>query len=262
VAERFADDFKRFFVRGLAAVLPAILTVVILIWLFTKIQYHFGRHINTAVQWVVIQALCVASRGPMDWQGSEAHWQAIKTVWEKYELWWVGFLLAFVAVYVFGRFVASIIGRGMWRMAEQAFFRLPVIRQIYPYVKQVIDYVLSRQKMEFSRVVAVEYPRKGVWTMGLVTGPGMRTIRTSVGGDMLTVFIPSSPTPVTGYAVTVNKHEVIDLPISIDDALRFVVSCGVIFPIKEQMSRAETEQALHGVFLPRPTESSQKEATE
>ena len=129
-------------------------------------------------------------------------------------------------------------------MIDRGFFRTPVVKRIYPYVKQVTDFLLSERKLEFSRVVAVEYPRKGVWSLGLVTGPGLRTLTHSVRSDLLTVFIPSSPTPVTGYTITVRQDEVIDLPISIDDALRFTVSGGVIVPVGQELSQAEIEEAL------------------
>ena len=112
--------------------------------------------------------------------------------------------------------------------------------------------------MEFSRVVAVEYPRKGIWSLGLVTGPGMRTVHEQLGGDLLTVFIPSSPTPVTGYTITVRRNEVIDLPMSIDDAFRFTISGGVIMPINQQRSQSEVEQARQGIF-PLPETPDRKE---
>ncbi len=110
-------------------------------------------------------------------------------------------------------------------------------------------------------MVAVQYPRKGIWSLGLVTGPGMRTLHQNLGGDLLTVFIPSSPTPVTGYTITVNRRDVIDLPISIDNALRFTVSGGVIMPMNQQRSRAEIDQARQGVFSP-PQETDEKETSQ
>ena len=261
MAQGFGDDFRRFFVRGLAAVLPAILTIFVLVKLFTWIQRYVGRYINTGVQWLVLQWSRLWTRAALSWTPTDDHWNNIKATWENYHLNWIGFVLAFVAIYIFGRFVASILGRGLWRTIERAFFRLPVIRQVYPYVKQVTDFLLSERKLEFSRVVAVEYPRKGIWSMGLVTGPAMRTLHDNLSGDLLTVFIPSSPTPVTGYTITVNRKDVIDLPMNFDDALRFTVSGGVIMPVSQQRSQAEIEQARQRVFLP-PQETEKKETSE
>jgi len=261
VAERFVDDFKRFFVRGLAAVLPAILTIFILVYIFRWIDQYAGRYINIGVQWLTVQAVCVFGHVPLSWRGPDEQWNQIKNVWRSWHLWWLGFLLAFVAIYVFGRFFASMLGRGLYRVLERATFRVPIIRQVYSFIKQVTDYLLSRPKLEFSRVVAVEYPRKGVWSLGLVTAPGMRTVAESVGGELLTVFIPSSPTPVTGYTITVSRHEVIDLPISIDEALRFTVSGGVIMPMNEQSGQAKIVEARQGAPS-EPAKSREKESSE
>ena len=112
--------------------------------------------------------------------------------------------------------------------------------------------MFSEHRMDFSRVVAVEYPRKGSWSLALVTAPGMRTLTNALGSDLLTVFIPSSPTPVTGYTLTVRRDEVIDLPITIDEAIKFSVSGGVIMPPSEQLNPQEIQQARQGMFLAMP----------
>ncbi len=233
MAGSFRKDFRRFFVRGLAAVLPAILTVAILVWVFTLIQKYIGRHINTAARWVVVQFCCILEHVSLTWRGS-VYWTPVKNVWEQYHLEWIGFFLAFVAIYVIGRFVASFIGRGLWATVEHAIGRVPVIKRIYPSAKQVTDFLLTERKAEYSHVVAVEYPRKGLWSLGLMTGDGMRTVNEKVGSDMLTVFIPSSPTPVTGYTIMVRRDETIHLPLSIDEALSFTVSAGVLVPPSQQ----------------------------
>ncbi len=235
MAGSFRKDFRRFFVRGLAAVLPTVLTVAILVWLFTLIQKYIGRHINTAAQWVVVQYYCVLEHTPLTWKGPEDFWPPVKDTWSDYHLGLIGFLLAFVAIYVFGRFVASFIGRGVWATIEHTLGRTPVIKRIYPSAKQVTDFLLTERKAEYSHVVAVEYPRKGVWSLGLMTGDGMRAVNEKVDSDMRTVFIPSSPTPVTGYTIMVRRDETIDLPLSIDEALRFTVSGGVLVPPAQRL---------------------------
>jgi uncharacterized membrane protein len=251
VAERFMDDFKRFFVRGLAAMLPTLLTLVIIIYVLTFVHQYIGQYVDQFARWVVVQAITLARGETLSFAGNRAVWTFVKAdIWAPYHLSWVSFLLAFIVIYVFGRFLASFIGRGLWRTIERAFFRLPVVKQIYPSIKQVTDFLLAERKMEFSRVVGVEYPRKGIWSVGLVTGEAMRTLRGELGGDWVTVFVPSSPTPVTGYTITVRRDDVIDLPISIDEALRFTVSGGVILPPNQGRSRAELEDIRQRVFPP------------
>lgn len=235
VATGFVGDFRRFFFRGLAAMLPALLTVMIIVWVLQFVDTYLGAYVNRFAMWIVVQWRTVAGRHDFSILGQDFLWDAVKKIWSDWQLHWLGFILSFILIYVFGRFVASFIGRGVWRMIEQGIFRLPIIKQIYPSVKQVTDFLLAERKMEFSRVVAVEYPRKGIWSLGLATNEGMRTLQDATGRDLVTVFIPSSPTPVTGYTITVPREDVIDLPLNIDDALRLTVSGGVIMPAGQQV---------------------------
>lgn len=276
--ETFASDFRRFFLRGLAAALPTIVTLMIILYVFNFVRDNIGGPIDRAVQWVVIQEGRLARWSgvtgprtpertepapakPGKWDflvGSDAEWERIKGIWRRFHLSWVGILLAFVTIYIIGRFAASIIGRALVRLLERALTRLPMVRQIYPSVKQVTDFLLSEGKPEFSRVVMVQYPRKGCWSLGLVTGPGMRTLHRRLGAEVLTIFIPSSPTPVTGYTITVERNEVIDLPVTIDDAMRYTVSAGVIVPQGESLSQQEIQEVLRSTFSLPP----KKETTE
>jgi len=210
--------------------LPAMLTVMIIVYVLQFVDTNVGAYVDKLVQWLVVQWISVSGGGSLSVKGPRVVWDGVKEFWADWHFHWLGFILSFVLIYVFGRFIASILGRAMWRVIEHGFFRLPVVKQIYPSVKQVTDFVLAERKMEFSRVVAVEYPRKGIWSLGLVTNEGMRTLRDELGQDLVMIFIPSSPTPVTGYTITVRRDEVIDLPLSIDEALRLTVSGGVIIP--------------------------------
>jgi uncharacterized membrane protein len=97
-------------------------------------------------------------------------------------------------------------------------------------VKQVTDFLFTENEIQFTRVVAIEYPRKGIWTVCFVTGEGMWDIRGAAKEPVITVFVPTSPMPFTGFALTVKKSEVVELAISIDQAIQFIVSCGVVVP--------------------------------
>jgi uncharacterized membrane protein len=126
------------------------------------------------------------------------------------------------------------------RRLERVITSVPIFKQVYPYVKQVVDFLFSDDKpIKFNRVVAVEYPRRGIWAVGLVTGSSMRSIEEE-SGESLTIFIPSSPTPFTGYTITVPHDEVHELPISIDEALRFTISGGVLVPPQESIPDRDT----------------------
>jgi uncharacterized membrane protein len=214
----FWADFRHRFSRGLAAILPTVLTISVVIWLFQTIDRYIGKHISAGAKHALRQ-----------WFNLEA--DRVKAIWSDYYLDAVGFVLAIVLVYIVGLFVASFIGKAIWRAAESVLVKIPLVRQIYPSIKQVTDFIiLNENQARFSRVVAVEYPRKGIWSMGLVTSDGLPRLREVAGVQLLTVFIPSSPTPITGYTIAVRRDEVIDLPYSIDEALRFTISGGVVHP--------------------------------
>jgi len=255
LAEGFASDFKRFFLRGLAAVLPTLLTLMVIVYVFSFVDTYIGQYINTGVLAIIKQFWIETD--PSTGVGTSP--QSIDTIWNKY-FWWVGFVLAVVAICILGRFVASFMGRFVWRIAERMLLSIPIIGAIYPHIKQVTDFVFSDRKIEFSRVVMVEYPRKGLWSIGLVTGPGLRSLQESTDSALLTVFIPSSPTPVTGYTITVRREEVVELAMNVDDALRFTISGGVIIPSSQQLSDSEIDQGQYGA-LPAP-ETIAKETTE
>jgi uncharacterized membrane protein len=249
----FTKDFRRFFFRGLAAVLPPLLTVAIIVYLLSFIDDKLVKHVNALTQWVVVQILSLHREGVLHLtaaEGADPLWDEVKGIWRQWHpwLWSVGLILTLALIYIFGRFVASFIGRSIWTWSEQYFRRLPLVKAIYPNIKQVTDFLLAERKMEFSRVVAVEYPRKGIWSVGLATGPAMRTLIEGTGHDLITVFIPSSPTPFTGYTITLKRDEAIDLPLSIDDALRFVVSGGVIMPISQELSDSERQEIRLGAL--------------
>ncbi len=141
------------------------------------------------------------------------------------------FLALFVLVlYLLGKFMAAGIGRFFWGQFERGVNRVPLVRNVYGSVKQVSDFVLSERQIEYSRVVAVEWPRKGIWSLALVTGESMVDIEAAANEPVLSVLIPTSPMPMTGFTLTVKKSETVDLRISFDEAIQFIVSCGVVVP--------------------------------
>jgi len=141
-----------------------------------------------------------------------------------------GFLLALVAVCILGVLLASVVGKTIWHKFERFLTKTPVLRKVYPYVKQITDFLFTRDRLSFTRVVAVQYPRKGVWSVAMVTGTGLKQITDRQPKQFLTVFVPSSPTPFTGYVITVPKEDTMDLDMNIEEALRFSISGGVITP--------------------------------
>jgi uncharacterized membrane protein len=215
--------FKSYFLRGLAVLLPTILTIWIFIWGYRFIDERIGVHIKHGLKYLII--LAGGSKSELD------------KLWIDGALSIAGFLGALVIVFIVGALLASVVGRTLWRMVEKFIMNTPFLRQIYPYVKQVTDLLLTRQEQErvFLRAVAVEYPREGIWSMGLVTGSALKKVADQKKKkEFVTILIPTSPTPFTGFVIMVPKEQTIDLDITVEEAIRFTVSAGVITPLREQ----------------------------
>jgi len=144
------------------------------------------------------------------------------------------FILFFVIMlYLLGKLLAARMGRIFLRSAESFINRLPFVRTVYSSVKQVTDFVFTERDIEFTRVVAVQYPREGIWSVGFVTGESMLTVKNVAAEPVVSVLMPTSPMPATGFTITVRKSETVDLDITIDQAIQFVVSCGVVVPANQ-----------------------------
>ena len=217
--------FKSYFLRGLAVLLPTIVTIGIFVWGYKFIQDNISRHIAAGLNWLIV--FTAGEAFVEDHLDGRAMGIALSAA---------GFLVALFIVFVVGALLASVVGRSLWRMVEKFIMNTPFLRQVYPYVKQITDFFLTQkeQKRMFSRVVAVEYPRKGIWSMGMVTGSGLKKVVDSVEKEFLTILIPTSPTPFTGFVIMVPKEQTIELDMTIEEALRFALSAGVIAPGNEQ----------------------------
>lgn len=291
--QRFTDDFRRFFLRGLAALVPTLLTFAIIVWAFRLINDNVGYYIaegllqlcslvrdEPAPGFVDAEKDALRYGTPInewDAQGRllTIEYQSIKNykllhqkslndpsqtvlaevekaknkamwriAYKKYRFELLGFLVGIILVYFLGFFLASFIGRTSWRAGESLVRRIPLIRAVYSSVKQVTDFILKERSVEFSGVVAVQYPRKGIWSLGLTTGGPMKHIQERVDGELITVFIPSSPTPITGYVIQVPREDVVQLNMTIDEGLKFTVSGGVIKPKAELMDSSPQSEGV------------------
>ncbi|NIP24114.1 MAG: DUF502 domain-containing protein [Phycisphaerae bacterium] len=218
--------FRNYFLRGLAVLLPTVLTIWIFVLGYQFIQANLGSHLKNGLEWLmgIIAPASFVDRLDEKW------WEVAKSAGS--------FLIAVLAVCLVGALLASVVGRSLWRMIESFIMNTPLLRRVYPYIKQITDFVLTQeeQKRMFSRVVAVEYPRKGIWSIGFVTGTGIQKVVDNVKKEFLTILIPTSPTPFTGFVIMVPKKQTIEMNMTIEEALRFTVSAGVIAPGSDRMA--------------------------
>lgn len=256
-------SFRRVSLRGLAVLLPSVLTLWILWYAFIFVFKNVAEPINggmragiTALvprvvskdqwpEWYAVtpeqlsqfKSSAAAGGGGLSDQAAliQARALGLERYWaERWYLQAAGLLVAVTLIYLAGALVGGFLGRRVYSIIERVIAKIPGFKQVYPYVKQVVDLMLGEKAMAFNRVVLVEFPRPGSWVVAFVTSAGLKRAEGLLEGDALTVFVPNTPTPFTGFTVIVRKEDVIDLPISVDEALRFVITGGVLVPGSQQ----------------------------
>jgi uncharacterized membrane protein len=256
--------FRTAVLRGLGVLLPPLLTIAIFLWIGGTIQNYIFEPIATGVQNIVVRLIQdvrrpedgppaegyhqlddgtyvpqriydVVEKGrgeePMPRTGPHVYRAYLRLTYLRSAVMIPLFLCGFVLIlYLLGKLIAAGVGRFSVGLVERGIARVPFVRSVYSAVKQVSSFLLNERKMDVSRVVAVEYPRKGVWTLGLVTGEGIPAIEGIVGDECISVMICTSPMPMAGFTINIRRSEAVDLNITLDQAIQFIVSCGVVVP--------------------------------
>ncbi|MEZ6092343.1 MAG: DUF502 domain-containing protein, partial [Pirellulaceae bacterium] len=268
---RTVTTFRRAILHGLGIVMPPLLTILLFVWGWTTTENYVLSPLESGIRNVLVWKMReiedskpvgkdfvpdptgkkylpryvvsyvdqnIYRLGPYEPvpQTASAYWHRyVQLVYLPRAVVVPFFLLLFLTLlYFLGRMFANGIGRFFIHAMDRFIARLPVVSNVYSSVKQVTDFVFSERDIEFNRVVAVEYPRKGIWSIGFVTGQSMADISAAANEPVLSVLMPTSPMPVTGFTVTVRKSEAVDLDLTIDQAIQFIVSCGVVVPPKQQ----------------------------
>jgi uncharacterized membrane protein len=148
--------------------------------------------------------------------------------WLGFPLPGAGLLLSALVLLLTGMAAANIMGQRMVRWWEGLLSRIPIVRSIYSSVKQVSDTLLSPDGHSFRRAVLVEFPQRGQWSVAFAVGSPAERVVSPLGDGFLLVYVPTAPNPTSGYTLLVRSDEVRDLDMSVDDALKFVISLGVV----------------------------------
>ncbi|MDP2257758.1 MAG: DUF502 domain-containing protein [Polaromonas sp.] len=141
-----------------------------------------------------------------------------------------GVLLTLVIVLLMGAIASNFLGKKLVLLGNALLSRIPIVRSIYSSVKQVSDTVFSENGHAFRKALLVQWPREGVWTIGFLTGLPGGDVVNHLPGDYLSVYVPTTPNPTGGYFVMLKKSECIELKMSVDQALTYVISMGVVVP--------------------------------
>jgi len=261
-------------VRGLGVLLPPLLTIVILVWIWQTVKSYVlqpvtvgtrdvlawrladvrdelpdpqpGNQSNVFLshgtayrqldngQYVPLAVYEGALRGgqlPPETTGMGVYQRYVEAVYLRPVVVVPVFIVLFVAVmYVLGSLFAAGVGLVFWENVEQLITQLPVVRGVYGAAKQLTEYMISEKPLQFKRVVAFEHPALGMWQIGFVASEGFREVRELAGEPVLAVLVHVNPVPVSGYIRLVPKSQVIDLDMTVDQAVHYIVSFGVVLP--------------------------------
>ena len=152
-----------------------------------------------------------------------------------------GLIIGLILITVIGAIAAGFLGRWIIRLGESILSRMPIVRSIYGASKQILETVISTQSDAFRDAVLVEYPRRGLWVIGFVTGGTRGEVAEHIDIEMVNVFIPTTPNPTSGFLLFCPRDEIIYLEMSVEDAVKLVVSGGIVHPPENGKSAAKTK---------------------
>jgi uncharacterized membrane protein len=192
---------KKYFFAGFFIILPAFVTVYVLYAIFIFIDGIWGKLLNFYLR----KYLGFAIPG-------------------------LGFILGMLTILVVGFIATNLFGKRLFKFFEQIFLKFPFIKLIYDPAKQIVDSFISRDNPAFKKVVMVEYPSKGIWSVGFLTNEGFKEAQEKTGEDLLHIFIATTPSPLTGFLILVPKRDVKILDIPVESGVKLVVSGGIVKP--------------------------------
>lgn len=190
---------KQLFVRGLFTLLPVVATIYIAYFLFNLMDNFLGTRIEA-----------LAGR----------------------RLPGIGIAASILLIFVAGFFVSNVLGGRLFHLGERLVRKVPIVSKIYNAVKQIVDAFSLQGKPVFSQVVLIEYPRKGTYAVGFVTGECKGEVQTKTAARLMNVFIPTTPNPTSGMLILVPDSEITILDMTVEEGLKLIVSAGVVVPVE------------------------------
>ena len=142
----------------------------------------------------------------------------------------LGLIVGLIIIFVTGLIATNVFGKKIIAYGESIVIKIPLVKQLYSATKQIIDAFSVQSQDAFQRVVLVEYPRKGIYAIGFVTGEGVEEVQELTKGEVANVFIPTTPNPTSGFLILFPKDQLIPLEMTIEEGLKMVISGGVVTP--------------------------------
>nr|WP_309502258.1 DUF502 domain-containing protein [uncultured Roseovarius sp.] len=155
----------------------------------------------------------------------------------------IGVIFFLVFTIIIGWIAKGLIGKSLIRFAESLVGRMPVVRSIYSGVKQIAETIFAQSERSFEKACLVQYPRKGIWAIGFIstTAKGEITRKAETGGQLMSIFLPTTPNPTSGFLLFIPREDVIELDMTVEDAAKLVISAGLVYPGSK--TPAELEKA-------------------
>lgn len=151
----------------------------------------------------------------------------------------IGVIATLLVVFLTGLVTANIIGQRLLRFWEGVLSRIPVVKSVYYSVKQVSDTLFSTSGEAFRKALLVQYPREGVWTIAFQTGQPGGDVVNYLDGEFVSIYVPTTPNPTSGFFLMLPRKDVIELDMSVDEALKYIISMGVVAPpLRKPVPRA------------------------
>ena len=155
----------------------------------------------------------------------------------------LGVVLAVVLVLTTGMIVANLLGRRIIATWESLLAKIPLVRTLYAGIKQIMEAVLATDAKSFRKVLLIEYPRKGVWSLAFMTSDSLGEVQAKTEEDVISVFIPTTPNPTSGFVLMVPLKDAIELDMNVEDGLKMIISMGVVVPAwqKDRLADSSTK---------------------
>ena len=202
--------FRRYFLAGILVTSPILITVYVT-WLIITF-------IDSQVAGLLPESLDFTKKLPHQIPG-------------------LGLIISIIVITFIGAITPGFIGRTLLKVGERILDNTPVVRSIYGAIKQIMETVMSTNSESFRDVVLVEYPRKGIWVIGFVTGETKGEVQTLNEEILINVFIPTTPNPTSGFLLFVPKNDLIYMKMKVEDAVKMVISGGIVTPQVKQIKK-------------------------
>ena len=195
--------FRRYFLAGILVTSPILITVYVT-WLIVTF-------VDTQVAGMLPESLDFTKKLPHQIPG-------------------LGLIISIIAITFIGAITPGFIGRTLLKSGERVLNKMPVVRSIYGAIKQIMETVMSTNSDSFREVVLVEYPRKGIWVIGFVTGETKGEVQSLTKDKVINIFVPTTPNPTSGFLLFIPQKDLVYMDMKVEDAVKMVISGGIMTP--------------------------------